>query len=266
MKPILTFCCACAGAAMRQRGGNARPASRVTVSLWFGMRSSQEIQSSRRRSRGVKVARLGCSVCMLYISGVEKALRRARTVLSARLALRVERRRVRRRIVGESGVGKSTLLNIIAGSRAARRRGGPIRRCGTLPGMDDDALALCCAGTSSGLRVPGFPRPAAPRLVSSRTWACLCFYVDGISSPRKQRQGKALLASSVWRPARTSMPQRTLGRRTPASRHRTRRWWASPKLVLGRRADRQPRPGKRAPGASAAARAGEGARAPQASS
>jgi putative ABC transport system ATP-binding protein len=75
---------------------------------------------------------------MLYISGIEKRFG-GRTVLSA-VTLRVEPGEYVA-IVGESGVGKSTLLNIIAGLEPSDA--GEIRFGDTsLAGLDDDARTL----------------------------------------------------------------------------------------------------------------------------
>ena len=75
---------------------------------------------------------------MLHISGVEKRFG-ARTVLSA-VSLRVEAGEYVA-IVGESGVGKSTLLNIIAGLEPADA-GDVSFEEKDLKAMDDDARTL----------------------------------------------------------------------------------------------------------------------------
>src|SRR5688572_26585254 len=75
---------------------------------------------------------------MLYISGVEKRFG-GRTVLNA-VSLRVEAGEYVA-IVGESGVGKSTLLNIIAGLEPADA-GDISFEENSLKAMDDDARTL----------------------------------------------------------------------------------------------------------------------------
>ena len=75
---------------------------------------------------------------MLYISGVEKRFG-GRTVLSA-VSLRIEAGEYVA-IVGESGVGKSTLLNIIAGLEPPDS-GEILFEGKSLNGMDDDARTV----------------------------------------------------------------------------------------------------------------------------
>ena len=238
-----------------------QPLTRARLDLRH-LRRSREGPADRGRLRGE--ARIGlrrrgsrdvARATLIRLHNVTKAFPgpRPRIVLD-RVSLDGGARRSMVAILGESGVGKSTLLNLVAGLDRARRRHDRRRRRRPRAARRRRADAL--RREQHRLRVPGLPRAAVPDGRAERRAAA------GARSACATRDASARVArcSPRWaspiaaRACRASSPAASCS----ASRSRARSCTAGARAR--RRADRQSRSRHRGAGARAAARPGEGER------
>ena len=130
-------------------------------------------------------------------------------------------------IMGESGVGKSTLLNLLAG--LDRPDAGSIRLLGLeLSQLDDDAITLLRR------RAVGFVFQAfhvLPYLTVEQNIA-LPLELLGVAAGERTRRTAEMLAGGRHRGAGETLRPRIVGRRGAANRHRTRALVHRPRLML----------------------------------
>ena len=159
-------------------------------------------------------------------------------------------------IIGESGIGKSTLLNLIAGLEQPGR--GPRRAstASTSRTLDDDALTRCGA-SDMGFVFQAFhilPYLTVAQNVALAAGAARPARRDGADARTREMLAAVGLADRA-----ASLPRELSGgelQRVAIARALVH----APRARAGRRADRQPRSGKRRARDRAAARMREGER------